>query len=62
MDIDYFTMGYQGSKINIVRANGNLESVELIEANIIPCVYLKKDVLISTGDGTMDNPFVFANS
>ena len=55
-------MGYQGSKINIVRANGNLESVELVEANVIPCVYLKKDVLISSGDGTTDNPFVFANS
>lgn len=60
LTISYFTMNFNGTKINVIN-NGNFETTDNMTAHIFPCVYLKKDVLISSGTGTEYNPYILSN-
>lgn len=57
---NYFTMSFNGTKINIVTSTGNIESTDNLSAYVYPCVYLKKDVIITSGIGDITNPYVLS--
>lgn len=58
-DNNYFTMTYNGNKINVV-GGGNLISTDNKTADIYPVVYIKKDVLIMVGEGTIAAPYILS--
>lgn len=55
----YFTMSYSGTKLNVIN-NGNLISTDNKTAYIYPTVYIKKDIFIIGGNGTVDEPYVLS--
>lgn len=56
---NYFTLNYYNENINII-SNGNVVNSTSYEADIYPCIYLKKDVLIVSGNGEIDDPYILA--
>jgi len=56
---DYFTMSFYNKKINVV-SNGNLVNSGENSFFVYPCIYLKKDVLITSGIGKEDNPYILS--
>lgn len=57
----YFTMSFQGTNLNVV-SNGNLVSTSDFEAYVYPCLYLKKDLLITSGTGHSGDPYILSLS
>ena len=55
LEYPYFTMNYYNNKLNIV-SNGNLVN-DMMAAYVYPTVYLRGGVLITSGDGTLNNPY-----
>ena len=55
----YFTMSSNETKFNII-SDGNLVNTDENEAYIYPCLYLKKNIYIISGNGNIDNPYILS--